>query len=266
MVQSLTFQLFLMVIQNVPGQISITFDAWTSKSYDPYLAITAHYIDAPSDKPNEWELKARTLAFTNIEGDHGGANLANMIIRVVQKYGLVGKVGWATSDNASVNDKAMRVLQGIFHATPEGQKWLAKERCIRQVVFHTIIKRPLTESGSSRCMEHSLHLGAKAFLEDICPNPTHFKSSKMISVDDVEVDEMDDSDWVDSPLTKNTSEEVDIVENIEPGDLLGKVLALITQVSLELLLAIFNLLLDSTFTSSKDLLCYCMQRGGTETS
>ncbi|KAH7903788.1 hypothetical protein BJ138DRAFT_990081, partial [Hygrophoropsis aurantiaca] len=27
--------------KNIPGQISITFDAWTSKAYDPYLAITA---------------------------------------------------------------------------------------------------------------------------------------------------------------------------------------------------------------------------------
>ena len=97
----------------------------------PILPSQHIILMPPPDKPNEWELKARTLAFTNIEGDHGGANLANMIIRVVQKYGLVGKVGWATSDNASVNDKAMRVLQGIFHATPEGQKWLAKERRIR---------------------------------------------------------------------------------------------------------------------------------------
>ena len=73
------------------------------------------------------------MAFTNIEGDHGGANLANLIARVIQGYGLVGKVGWVTSDNASVNDKAMRVLQGIFHATSEGQQWLAKECHIRCV-------------------------------------------------------------------------------------------------------------------------------------
>ncbi|KIJ15095.1 hypothetical protein PAXINDRAFT_40900, partial [Paxillus involutus ATCC 200175] len=28
-------------LQHVPGQISITFDAWTSCSYDSYLTITA---------------------------------------------------------------------------------------------------------------------------------------------------------------------------------------------------------------------------------
>ncbi|KAF8833161.1 hypothetical protein BDN67DRAFT_868435, partial [Paxillus ammoniavirescens] len=28
-------------LKGVPGQISITFDAWTSSAYDPYLTITA---------------------------------------------------------------------------------------------------------------------------------------------------------------------------------------------------------------------------------
>jgi len=89
-------------------------------------------------------------------------------------------------------------------------------------------------------MEHSLHLGAKTFLEDICPDPSHFKSphGKKASVDDVEMDEMDDDDWVNSPLSKDAfNEEVDIVEGLEPGDLLGKVLALITQVSLHNILS-----------------------------
>lgn len=89
-------------------------------------------------------------------------------------------------------------------------------------------------------MEHSLHLGAKTFLEDICPDPSHFKSShaKKALVEDVEIDEMDDDDWINSQLSKDTfNEEVDIVEDIEPGDLLGKVLALITQVSLDNILS-----------------------------
>ncbi|KIJ31312.1 hypothetical protein M422DRAFT_99788, partial [Sphaerobolus stellatus SS14] len=30
-------------LNDVPGKISFTFDAWTSEAYDPYLAITAHY-------------------------------------------------------------------------------------------------------------------------------------------------------------------------------------------------------------------------------
>jgi hypothetical protein len=39
------------------------FDVWMSKAYDPYLAITAHYIDTLSDQPLEWELKSKLIGF-----------------------------------------------------------------------------------------------------------------------------------------------------------------------------------------------------------
>ena len=118
-------------LQNVPGQISITFDAWTSKSYDPYLAVTAHYIAASplKNKSNEWELRARTLAFTAIDGDHGGANIAAILLKIFEDYGLSDKVGWVTSDNATSNDKAMRILQRSLNT--EQHPWLAQQRRIR---------------------------------------------------------------------------------------------------------------------------------------
>ncbi|KIJ07535.1 hypothetical protein PAXINDRAFT_158391 [Paxillus involutus ATCC 200175] len=78
-------------LKGVPGQISITFNAWTSSVYDPYLIIMAHYIDSLAGQPNEWKLKARTLAFTAIDRDHSGANTAGIITQVVQWYGLCGK-------------------------------------------------------------------------------------------------------------------------------------------------------------------------------
>jgi hypothetical protein len=42
--------------QDTLGQISITFDAWTSDASDPYLAVTSHYIHLEADQPNKWEL------------------------------------------------------------------------------------------------------------------------------------------------------------------------------------------------------------------
>ncbi|PSS37302.1 hypothetical protein PHLCEN_2v854, partial [Hermanssonia centrifuga] len=39
------------VFKDIPGQISVTFDAWTSKAYDPYLSVTAHYIAHSSQYP-----------------------------------------------------------------------------------------------------------------------------------------------------------------------------------------------------------------------
>ncbi|KIK94420.1 hypothetical protein PAXRUDRAFT_12062 [Paxillus rubicundulus Ve08.2h10] len=99
-------------------------------------------------------------------------------------------------------------------------------------------------------MEHSLHLGAKSFLVDVCPTPLHFKKAKSKSKgtsagnsgDEEEVEddgdgdgeEDDEEDLVNEFLVEKAAdnEEVDEVEDFEPGDLLGKVLALITQVRL----------------------------------
>jgi hypothetical protein len=78
--------------QHLLGQISITLDAWTSKAYDPYLGVTAHYIDSPPQRPNEWTLKSDILGFTEIKGNHGGANQAATVLRVLDRYGIRDKV------------------------------------------------------------------------------------------------------------------------------------------------------------------------------
>jgi hypothetical protein len=74
--------------QDIPGQISITFDVWTSGTNDPYLAVTAHYIAAPASQLNSWELHSKTLGYTGIEGNHNGANTAAVILRVIDRYGI----------------------------------------------------------------------------------------------------------------------------------------------------------------------------------
>ena len=63
-----------------------------SKSYNPYLAITGHHIDAPIDKPQDWSLNSEILGFTEIEGNYGGANTASVILRVVDQYEIRNKV------------------------------------------------------------------------------------------------------------------------------------------------------------------------------
>lgn len=59
-----------------------------------YLVITAYYISASpqaSAHPG-WELKSRILGFSPIEGNHGSANTAAVILRVVDCYGIRRKV------------------------------------------------------------------------------------------------------------------------------------------------------------------------------
>ncbi|KAJ6616243.1 hypothetical protein B0H10DRAFT_1949272 [Mycena sp. CBHHK59/15] len=49
-------------LQDIPGQVSFTFDTWTSKTGDPFLGVMGHYIDAPADSLEEWSLKSEQLA------------------------------------------------------------------------------------------------------------------------------------------------------------------------------------------------------------
>ena len=72
--------------------MSFTFDMWTSDAGDPYISITGHYVDAPTDKPQDWELRLEQLAFKHVEGRHNGKNIANVLIGIIDHYGLHGKV------------------------------------------------------------------------------------------------------------------------------------------------------------------------------
>lgn len=79
-------------MKNLPSKVSFTFDAWTSAPGDPYLSLTAHYIDAPLDCPNSWSLKSEQLLFQEIEGRHTGKNMSEILRCAIERYELCGKV------------------------------------------------------------------------------------------------------------------------------------------------------------------------------
>ena len=87
-------------LSKIKGKVSFTFDTWTSEAQDPYLSVTGHYIAAPEGHPKEWELKSVQLAFMHFEGNHSGANMADVLMWTVDRYDLRKKVYfntlWAT--------------------------------------------------------------------------------------------------------------------------------------------------------------------------
>jgi hypothetical protein len=54
------------MVQDIPGQISITFDAWISDASNPYLRVTAHYIHLEADV--RWNQKRSAIVSSNKEG------------------------------------------------------------------------------------------------------------------------------------------------------------------------------------------------------
>lgn len=69
--------------------------------------MTGHYIGAAESDSNYWELKCEQLGFTRIEGNHSGANLGGILVRVIDRYGIRRK--------ASVYSIVLS-LSGILHS------------------------------------------------------------------------------------------------------------------------------------------------------
>jgi hypothetical protein len=44
------------------------------------------------DNPQQWELKYEQLAFAPIHGNHSGSNIAKVLIKTIDKYGIHKKV------------------------------------------------------------------------------------------------------------------------------------------------------------------------------
>ena len=91
-----------------------------------------------------------------------------------------------------------------------------------------------------------MHLASKAFIEEICPTPSCYKRKRASKPPDTGLDDdeydLDEEDnevvWLVSLVDETAAlehEEIDDKHDFDPGDLLGKVLALVNQVSLQLL-------------------------------
>jgi hypothetical protein len=74
------------ILQETPGKISFTLDAWTSRNQLPFLGITAHWIDF------EWNLHSILIDFQQLSGPHSGANLEQVFESTCREFGILTKV------------------------------------------------------------------------------------------------------------------------------------------------------------------------------
>jgi hypothetical protein len=89
-------------MNQVPSKISFTFDVWTSALGDPNISLTVHYIHAPADHPNAWELKSEQLLFQVIQGRHTGKNMVEILGSALDRFKLHSKVIVVTFLHVSV--------------------------------------------------------------------------------------------------------------------------------------------------------------------
>lgn len=111
----------------------MTMDLWTDPNLSPFMAVTAHWIEASTvqtvDGPQHvLKLRADLIGFHRVPGHHDGEHLAHAFLYIIdcleiaekvcliflwtsKKSDSVFQIGWITLDNASNNDTFMYHLE-----------------------------------------------------------------------------------------------------------------------------------------------------------
>jgi hypothetical protein len=81
------------VLQNALGKVSFTSDLWSNTigGYDPYMAITAHWI-AQEGPMAILVLKAGLIAFHYLHGAHTGKELASTMVYLLDRAEVTNNV------------------------------------------------------------------------------------------------------------------------------------------------------------------------------
>ena len=77
------------------GQCSLTADMWSSVNRETFLGLTIHYVDS------EWHLRNFLLDIISFSISHSRMNIAQEIMRVLNKFNIFDKVIILIIDNES---------------------------------------------------------------------------------------------------------------------------------------------------------------------
>ena len=91
-------------LQSAQSKIHFTVDLWTSSNSKALLGMISHYFADNRD------LCQSVLALRELDGQHTGENQSQLIMKVIEEYGIASKVGYFMMDNAENNETMMRSL------------------------------------------------------------------------------------------------------------------------------------------------------------
>ncbi len=113
------------ILATAISDVHITCDMWTSPNHLGILAVVAHFTS------EKLRLITATLAVVKVEGEHSGANLARIVERVVDDFGIRPKLGYFVMDNATSNDQLVQTIARSINNENTGLPWNPEQRRLR---------------------------------------------------------------------------------------------------------------------------------------
>jgi hypothetical protein len=79
------------------GKISFTMDMWTDSNLAPFMAVTAHWVEAKTEETADGpkrtlNLRADLIAFQRVPGRHNGEHLAQAFLYAIDRLNIATKV------------------------------------------------------------------------------------------------------------------------------------------------------------------------------
>ncbi|KAK3193683.1 hypothetical protein Dsin_024993 [Dipteronia sinensis] len=91
-------------LQHLSVSIALTSDIWNACSKQDYLCVTGHYLDS------DWRLTKKILGFRPMDFAHTAENIFNVIIEVLETYGITNRILSITLDNAYANTSSIALF------------------------------------------------------------------------------------------------------------------------------------------------------------
>ena len=142
------------------SDIHITCDMWTSPNHLGLLAVIGHFTSEQSKH------LTITLALKELQGEHSGENQAEVVLDVLNDYGIRNKLGYMVMDNVGSNDTLINAVAASLNN--EGVLYNASHRRLR-------------------CNGHVINLAVQAFLFGKAVNDYEYLGNEAESPSDTQL-------------------------------------------------------------------------------
>ncbi|KAJ8129941.1 hypothetical protein O1611_g3689 [Lasiodiplodia mahajangana] len=92
------------LLQSSETRVHFAFNIWTSPNHMSLMAIVAHFVDRTANM-----LRKALVALPEVF-DHTGETMSQTSLGVLNDCGIVHLLGFVCADNATLNDRALRLL------------------------------------------------------------------------------------------------------------------------------------------------------------